>query len=91
MPSAALSTRGGALRGPPQVAFQTSFNLSVTASAAATVACIPSWLTDFRADLPKIEVPILVIDGDAERVLPYDKTGALAAIVAAAVPVRGCG
>ena len=57
-------------------AFQTSFNLAVSASAVATVACIPTWLTDFRADLPKIEVPILVIDGNADRVLPYDKTGA---------------
>jgi non-heme chloroperoxidase len=57
-------------------AFQTSFNLAVSASATATVACIPTWLTDFRADLPKIDVPILVIDGNADRVLPYDKTGA---------------
>jgi non-heme chloroperoxidase len=57
-------------------AYQTSFNLAVTASAAATVACIPTWLTDFRADLSKIDVPILVIDGNADRVLPYDKTGA---------------
>ena len=57
-------------------AFQASFNLAVSASAAATVACIPTWLTDFRADLAKIDVPILVIDGNADRVLPYDKTGA---------------
>jgi non-heme chloroperoxidase len=57
-------------------AFQASFNLAVSASAAAAVACIPTWLTDFRADLTKIDVPILVIDGNADRVLPYDKTGA---------------
>ena len=57
-------------------AFQASFNLAVSASAAATVACIPTWLTDFRADLPSIDVPMLVIQGDADRVLPYDKTGA---------------
>jgi non-heme chloroperoxidase len=57
-------------------AFQASFNLAVSASAAATVACIPTWLTDFRADLANIDVPILVIDGNADRVLPYDKTGA---------------
>jgi len=57
-------------------AYQASFNLAVSASAAATVACIPTWLTDFRADLARIDVPILVIDGDADRVLPYDKTGA---------------
>jgi non-heme chloroperoxidase len=67
-------TLGGTL--VSEQAFQTSFNLAVTASATATVACIPTWATDFRADLPKIDVPILVIDGDADRVLPYDKTGA---------------
>ena len=39
------------------------------------MACIPTWETDFRADLPKIEVPMLVIQGDADRVLPFDKTG----------------
>jgi len=56
-------------------AFQTSFNLAVSASATAAVACIPTWETDFRADLAKIDVPVLVIQGDADRVLPYDKTG----------------
>ena len=56
-------------------AFQASWNIAAAASAAAAVACIPTWQTDFRADLPKIDVPILVIDGDADRVLPYPKTG----------------
>ena len=57
-------------------AYQASFNIAVSASAAATVACISTWLTDFRAELAKIDVPILVIQGNADRVLPYDKTGA---------------
>ena len=57
-------------------AYQASFNIAVSASAAATVACISTWLTDFRADLANIDVPMLVIDGNADRVLPYDKTGA---------------
>jgi len=56
-------------------AWQASWNLAVTASATAAVACIPTWATDFRADLPEIDVPILVIQGDADRVLPLDKTG----------------
>jgi non-heme chloroperoxidase len=56
-------------------AFQASFNVAVSASATAAVACIPTWETDFRADLPKINVPILVIQGDADRILPYEKTG----------------
>jgi non-heme chloroperoxidase len=56
-------------------AYQASWNLAVSASATAAVACIPTWETDFRADLRKIDVPMLVIQGDADRVLPYDKTG----------------
>ena len=56
-------------------AWQASWNLAVTASATAAVACIGTWATDFRADLPEIDVPILVIQGDADQVLPLDKTG----------------
>jgi non-heme chloroperoxidase len=56
-------------------AFQASWNLAVTASATAAVACIGTWTTDFRDDLPEIDVPILVIQGDADQVLPLDKTG----------------
>ena len=56
-------------------AFQASFNLAVAASGTAAVACVPTWETDFRGDLPKIDVPMLVIQGDADRVLPFDKTG----------------
>ena len=56
-------------------AFQASWNLAVTASATAAVACIATWATDFREDLPKIDVPVLVIQGDADQVLPLGKTG----------------
>ena len=55
-------------------AWQASWNLAVTASAAAAVACIRTWTTDFRADLPEIDVPMLVLHGDADQVLPLDKT-----------------
>jgi pimeloyl-ACP methyl ester carboxylesterase len=56
-------------------AWQASWNLAVSASAAAAVACIPTWATDFRADLPEIDVPMLVVQGDADQVLPLGKTG----------------
>lgn len=56
-------------------AYQASWNVAVTASATAAVACIPTWATDFRADLPNIDVPVLVVQGDADQVLPLDKTG----------------
>jgi non-heme chloroperoxidase len=66
----------GTLRGTlvSDQAWQASWNLGVTASAAAAVACISTWTTDFRADLPKIGVPVLVLHGDADQVLPLDKT-----------------
>ena len=55
-------------------AWQASWNLAVGASAAAAVACIRTWATDFRADLPEIDVPMLVLHGDADQVLPIGKT-----------------
>jgi len=57
-------------------AYQASWNVASSASATAAVACIPTWETDFRADLPRIDVPMLMIQGDADRILPYPKTGA---------------
>jgi non-heme chloroperoxidase len=68
-----IDTLGGTL--VSDQAFQASWNLAVTASAAAAVACIRTWQTDFRADLPNIDVPVLVVQGDADQVLPLDKTG----------------
>jgi non-heme chloroperoxidase len=56
-------------------AFQASLNVATAASATAAVACIATWETDFRADLAKIDVPMLVIQGDADRILPYPNTG----------------
>ena len=68
-----IDTFGGTL--VSDQAYQASLTIALAASATAAVACIPTWETDFRADLPKIDVPMLVIQGDADRVLPFDKTG----------------
>jgi non-heme chloroperoxidase len=52
-----------------------SLQVGVGSSAYVTLACVSTWLTDFRADLPKIDVPILVVQRDADRILPIDATG----------------
>jgi non-heme chloroperoxidase len=57
-------------------AWQNSFNVACGASPFATYACVGTWLTDFRADLPKIDVPSLVIHGTADRILPFSATAA---------------
>ena len=44
-------------------------------SACATLACVQTWLTDFRDDLPKIDIPLLVAQGTEDRILPMDATG----------------
>jgi len=55
-------------------ALAASFQVAVGASPYASYACVDTWLTDFRADLPKIDVPTLVIHGTADRILPFDAT-----------------
>jgi non-heme chloroperoxidase len=54
---------------------QASWNVAVTASPTASLDCIGTWLTDFRADLPRIDVPTLVVQGSADRVLPPEASG----------------
>jgi non-heme chloroperoxidase len=56
-------------------AYRASFNVAAAMSAIAAYECIGTWQADFRADLPKIDIPVLVIQGDADRILPFDKTG----------------
>ncbi|MBN3879132.1 MULTISPECIES: alpha/beta fold hydrolase [unclassified Nostoc] len=57
-------------------AVQMNWNVAAGASAKATLDFVPSWLTDFRDDLPRIDVPTLIIHGDADRMLPLESTAA---------------
>ena len=58
-----------------QEAVQASWNVAAGASATASLACVPTWHEDFRADLGRIEVPSLVIHGDADRIVPINASG----------------
>jgi non-heme chloroperoxidase len=63
--------------GPARIserAWQASFSAAVGASPDATYACVDSWLTDFRADLPKIDIPVLVMHGTEDRIMPVEAT-----------------
>jgi non-heme chloroperoxidase len=57
-------------------AVRASFNVAAGASPYASHACVDTWLTDFRGDLPKIDVPTLVVHGTADRILPFTATAA---------------
>jgi non-heme chloroperoxidase len=51
-------------------------NAAVAAMSSwfASHACVDTWLTDFRADLPRFDVPTLVVHGTEDRILPIDST-----------------
>ena len=51
-----------------------NWNVGVGASAVGTVACVDCWIEDFRKNLPKNNVPTLILHGDADRILPPDAT-----------------
>jgi len=56
-------------------AVQASWNTAAAASATASLACVPTWHEDFRNDVAKIDVPTLVIHGDADRIVPISAAG----------------
>ncbi|MBD8042364.1 alpha/beta hydrolase [Arthrobacter sp. Sa2BUA2] len=58
-----------------QEVINAGWNLAVSASPVAAVAAQPTWLTDFRKDIPKIDVPVLIVHGTADNILPIDATG----------------
>ena len=56
-------------------AIQLSWNVGAMASPKGTYECVTSWLTDFRKDLTRIDIPALVVHGDADRICPLEVTG----------------
>jgi non-heme chloroperoxidase len=59
-----------------EAALRASSQVADGSAPYATYACIDTGLTDFRGDLPKIDIPVLAIHGTADRVLPFDVTTA---------------
>jgi non-heme chloroperoxidase len=73
-------------------AWLASFNVAVGSSPFASYACVDTWLTDFRADLSRVDIPVLVMHGTEDRILPFESTAArLPALIAdcTLVPVEG--
>jgi len=57
-----------------QEAVDASVAVGNHAGNAAIAAAPSTWPTDFRADIPAITVPSLILHGTADRILPIDKT-----------------
>lgn len=54
---------------------QACWNLAASASVTASYACVPTWHEDFRKDLSRVDVPTLVIHGDADRIVSLSASG----------------
>jgi non-heme chloroperoxidase len=54
-----------------------SWNVATSASWFATTAVVRTWYEDFRSDIARIDVPALILQGTADRILPIDATGRL--------------
>jgi non-heme chloroperoxidase len=58
-----------------QEAVDASIQVANQAGNTALAAAPLTWPTDFRADIPAIDVPALIVHGTADNVLPIDATG----------------
>ncbi len=50
-------------------AWQNSFHVAIRVSPAAALGCAAAWLEDFRADLARISVPVLIVQGTEDRIM----------------------
>ncbi|MFD6756347.1 alpha/beta fold hydrolase [Micromonospora gifhornensis] len=56
-------------------AYRAHWEIGARASAIGTHDSVDAWGTDFRGDVSRIDVPVLIVQGDKDMVLPYPKTG----------------
>ena len=54
---------------------QDAVALGAQAEENAAADCIGSWVTDFTFDLAKVSVPLLVIHGDSDGIVPLEVSG----------------
>jgi pimeloyl-ACP methyl ester carboxylesterase len=52
-----------------------SWNIGAGASPKGTLDCVSAWLVDFREELKRINIPVLIMHGNADRILPLAATG----------------
>lgn len=56
-------------------AVRNAWNIAAGSGSVASAAAPLTWATDFRADIPKVDVPTLILHGTADRILGIDATG----------------
>lgn len=57
-----------------EAAVRGAWQVAAGSAPMAAYAVVPTWHTDFRADVAAIDVPALILHGTADRILPIDAT-----------------
>ncbi|MFC8191953.1 alpha/beta fold hydrolase [Cellulomonas sp. NPDC057328] len=57
-----------------EAALRANWKTAVGSAPWAAWAVVPTWLTDFRDDVAKVDVPTLILHGTGDRILPVDAT-----------------
>jgi pimeloyl-ACP methyl ester carboxylesterase len=53
---------------------EANWTVAIGASPIGTLACVDAWIEDIRKDIPRNDVPTMIIHGDDDRILPADAT-----------------
>ena len=53
---------------------EANWAVAIGASPIGTLACVDSWIEDFRKDITRNDLPTMIIHGDDDRILPADVT-----------------
>jgi non-heme chloroperoxidase len=64
-------------------AWQNSFHTALRVSPAAALGGAIAWREDFVADVARITIPVLIVQGDQDRVMPPAATGSRLAVMLA--------
>src|SRR6202163_3921706 len=61
-------------KGVSERVIEANWGVAIGASPIGTVACVDSWIEDFRKDIARNDLPTMIIHGDDDRILPADAT-----------------
>src|ERR1700720_524900 len=53
---------------------EANWTVAIGASAIGTLACVDAWIEDFRKDIPRNDLPTMILHGDDDRILPAAAT-----------------
>jgi pimeloyl-ACP methyl ester carboxylesterase len=69
---------GSCRPGQSEEIVRANWNTAVSSAPVAAYAVVPTWIEDFRPDVPTLAssgLPVLVLHGTADNSLPIDATG----------------